>query len=100
MKLDPTKMKDWQVAEAAEEQMKPVSQLAQEMGLKGDELIPMGHKLAKADCTKVLARLKGVPSAKYVNVTAITPTPLGVGKTPTATGLVEGLVKLGKGVVG
>jgi formate--tetrahydrofolate ligase len=100
MKLDPTKMKDWQVAEAAEEQMKPVSQLAQEMGLKGDELIPMGHKLAKVDCTKVLARLKGAPSAKYVNVTAITPTPLGEGKTTTSMGLVEGLGKLGKRVVG
>jgi formate--tetrahydrofolate ligase len=100
MKLDPTKMKDWQVAEAAEEQMKPVSQLAEEMGLRADELIPMGHKLAKVDCTKVLARLKGVPSAKYVNVTAITPTPLGEGKTTTSMGLVEGLGKLGKRVVG
>jgi len=100
MKLDPTKMKDWQVAEAAEEQMKPVSRLAGEMGLQPDELIPMGHKLAKVDCTKVLARLKGVPSAKYVNVTAITPTPLGEGKTTTSMGLVEGLGKLGKRVVG
>jgi len=100
MKLDPTKMKDWQVAEAAEEQMKPVSQLAEEMGLRGDELIPMGHKLAKVDCTKVLARLKGSPSAKYVNVTAITPTPLGEGKTTTSMGLIEGLGKLGKRVVG
>jgi formate--tetrahydrofolate ligase len=100
MKLDPTKMKDWQVAEAAEEQMKPVSRLAGEMGLQADELIPMGHKLAKVDCTKVLARLKGVPSAKYVNVTAITPTPLGEGKTTTTMGLVEGLGKLGKRAVG
>jgi formate--tetrahydrofolate ligase len=100
MKLDPTKMKDWQVAEAAEEQMKPVSQLAEEMGLRADELIPMGHKLAKVDCTKVLARLTGAPSAKYVNVTAITPTPLGEGKTTTSMGLVEGLGKLGKRVVG
>ncbi len=100
MKLDPTKMKDWQIAEAAEEQMKPVSRLAGEMGLQADELIPMGHKLAKVDCTKVLARLKGVPSAKYVNVTAITPTPLGEGKTTTSMGLVEGLGKLGKRVVG
>jgi formyltetrahydrofolate synthetase len=100
MKLDPTKMKDWQVAEAAEEQMKPVSRLAGEMGLQADELIPMGHKLAKVDCTKVLARLKGVPSAKYVNVTAITPTPLGEGKTTTAIGLIEGLGKIGKRVAG
>ena len=37
MKLDPTKMQDWQIAEAAEEKMKPVSQLADELGLKDDE---------------------------------------------------------------
>lgn len=100
MKLDPTKMKDWQVAEAAEEQMKPVSRLASEMGLQADELIPMGHKLAKVDYLKALARLKGAPSAKYIDVTAITPTPLGEGKTTTAIGLIEGLGKIGKRVVG
>ncbi len=100
MKLDPTKMKDWQIAEAAEETMKPVSQLAKEMGLQDDELIPMGRKLAKVDYQKALARLKDVPTAKYIDVTAITPTPLGEGKTTTAIGLIEGLGKLGKRVVG
>jgi len=100
MKLDPTKMKDWQVAEAAEETMKPVSQLADEMGLEADELIPMGRKLAKVDYQRALARLKDVPTAKYIDVTAITPTPLGEGKTTTAIGLIEGLGKLGKRVVG
>jgi formate--tetrahydrofolate ligase len=81
VKLDPTKMKDWQVAEAAEEIMKPVSQLADEMGPAGDELIPMGRKLAKVDHRKALERLKDAPEAKYIDVTAITPTPLGEGKT-------------------
>ncbi|MCP4262985.1 MAG: formate--tetrahydrofolate ligase [Planctomycetes bacterium] len=100
MKLDATKMKDWQIAEAAEEGMKPVSQLAQELGLQESELIPMGHKLAKVDYQQVLARLKGTPSAKYIDVTAITPTPLGEGKTTTAVGLIEGLGKLKKRVVG
>jgi formate--tetrahydrofolate ligase len=100
MKLDATKMEDWQIAEAAEEQMKPVRQLADEMGLKGDELIPMGLQLGKVDYKKVLERLKGVPSAKYIDVTAITPTPLGEGKTTTAIGLIEGLGKLKKRVVG
>jgi len=100
MKLDPTKLKDWQVAEAAEETMKPVSQLAQEMGLKDDELLPYGHKLGKVDYMKVLSRLKDRPNAKYIDVTAITPTPLGEGKTTTAIGLIEGLGKLGKRVVG
>jgi formate--tetrahydrofolate ligase len=100
MKLDPRKLKDWQIAEAAEEEMKPVGQLAEEMGLREDELIPMGRKLAKVDYQKALARLKDVPTAKYIDVTAITPTPLGEGKTTTAIGLVEGLGKLGKHPVG
>lgn len=100
MRLDPTKMKDWQIAEAAEEQMKPVHQLADEMGLKEDELLPMGLQLGKIDYMKVLKRLKDAPSAKYIDVTAITPTPLGEGKTTTAIGLIEGLGKLGKNVTG
>jgi len=100
MKLDATKMKDWQIAEAAEEGMKPVSQLAQEMGLKESELIPMGRQLAKVDYQQALDRLKGTPTAKYIDVTAITPTPLGEGKTTTAIGIIEGLGKLKKRVVG
>jgi len=100
MKLDATKMKDWQIAEAAEETMVPVSNLAAEMGLKEDELIPMGRTLAKVDYQKACARLAGGPTAKYIDVTAITPTPLGEGKTTTAVGLIEGLGKLKKRVVG
>ena len=100
MKLDATKMKDWQIAEAAEKTMKPVRQLADEMGLKDDELLPMGLQLGKVDYMKVLDRLKDAPQAKYINVTAITPTPLGEGKTTTAIGLIEGLGKIGKRVVG
>ena len=100
MKLDATKMEDWQIAEAAEENMKPVQQLADELGLKGDELIPMGRQLGKVDYKKVLDRLKDAPNAKYIDVTAITPTPLGEGKTTTAIGLIEGLGKLNKRVVG
>ena len=100
IKLDATKMKDWQIAEAAEEGMKPVRQLADELGIKGDELLPVGLQLGKVDYMKVLARLKNAPSSKYINVTAITPTPLGEGKTTTAVGLIEGLGKLDKRVVG
>ncbi len=100
MKLDPTKMKDWQIAEAAEENMKPVRQLAEELGLEEDELLPMGRLLGKVDYIKALSRLADKPDAKYIDVTAITPTPLGEGKTTTSMGLVEGLGKLGKRVVG
>jgi len=98
--LDPTKLKDWQIAEAAEETMKPVSKLAEEMGLQENELIPMGRRLAKVDYQQALARLAGAPTSKYIDVTAITPTPLGEGKTTTAIGLIEGLGKLNKRVVG
>ncbi|MHC4354762.1 MAG: formate--tetrahydrofolate ligase, partial [Planctomycetota bacterium] len=73
MKLDATKMKDWQIAEAAEEGMKPISQLASELGLLEDELIPMGRTLAKVDYQKACARLADAPKAKYIDVTAITP---------------------------
>ena len=81
MKLDPTKMQDWQIAQAAEETMKPVSQLADELGLKDDEMLPMGRQLAKVDYARALERLADRPTAKYIDVTAITPTPLGEGKT-------------------
>ncbi|MFA5863818.1 MAG: formate--tetrahydrofolate ligase [Phycisphaerae bacterium] len=100
MKLDPTTMKDWQIAQAAEETMKPIAQIAEEMGLKKDELIPMGKQLAKIDYMKMLARMPNAPTGKYIDVTAITPTPLGEGKTTTTIGLVEGLGKLGKKVIG
>jgi formate--tetrahydrofolate ligase len=93
-------MKDWQIAEAAEEKMKPIGQVAKEMGLKDDELIPMGRQLAKVDYQKVLARLKSAPTAKYIDVTAITPTPFGEGKTTTTIGLIEGLGRIGKNPVG
>jgi formate--tetrahydrofolate ligase len=100
MNRDPKKLKGWEIAEAAEEQMKPISRLADEMGLRQDELITMGRGLAKVDCQKVIARLKDAPTAKYVDVTAITPTPFGEGKTTTTIGLIEGLGKLGKHPVG
>jgi len=93
-------MQDWEIAEAAEEQMKPVQQLAAELGLRGDELIPYGHKLGKVDYLKVLARLRDAPVGKYIDVTAITPTPLGEGKTTTTIGLIEGLGRLGQRVCG
>jgi len=101
MKLDPTKMKDWQVAEAAEENMRTAAALVAELGLAEDEWEPYGRYLAKIDATKVLKRLGGATKrAKYIDVTAITPTALGEGKTTTSVGLVEGLGRLGKKVVG
>ena len=99
-KLDATKMKDWEIAEAAEASMKTVYDLADEMGLEKMELLPYGHYVAKLDFTTILDRLKDRPNGKYIEVTAITPTPLGEGKSTTAMGLVQGLGKLGKKVIG
>ncbi|MDI6789128.1 MAG: formate--tetrahydrofolate ligase [Thermodesulfobacteriota bacterium] len=98
MALDPRKYKDWQIAEDAEKRMKTVYQLADELDLK--ELLPYGHYVAKIDAAKVLDRLKKKPDGKYIDVTAITPTPLGEGKSTSAMGLVEGLGKRKKSVIG
>ncbi|MGA1867088.1 MAG: formate--tetrahydrofolate ligase [bacterium] len=100
MALDPTKHADWEIAEDAEKSMKTVNQLAEELGLTSDELIPMGHYLGKIDFIKVLDRLKDRPQGKYIDVTAITPTPLGEGKSTSSMGLVQGLGKRGKNVTG
>ena len=97
--LDPTQMADWEVAAAAEEGMKPIAEIARELGIEEQELIPMG-RLAKIDQRKVLERIGDRAPGKYVDVTAITPTPLGEGKTTTTIGLVQGLGQLGKSVVG
>jgi formyltetrahydrofolate synthetase len=99
-RLDPKSMKDWEIAEAAEADMKPVTQLARELGLQDKELLPYGHYVAKLDYMSILQRLAGRPDGKYIEVTAITPTPLGEGKSTTTMGLVEGLGKIGKKVIG
>ena len=100
MNLDPTKLADWQIAEAAEESLRPVSELAGELGLAPGEWHAYGENLAKVDAAKVLRRVGAGRRGKYIDVTAITPTALGEGKTTTTLGLVEGLGRLGKRVVG
>jgi formate--tetrahydrofolate ligase len=100
MNLDPTKMKDWEIAEACEKDMKTIYQLADELELEKMEILPYGHFLGKLDYKAILKRLGDRPDGKYIEVTAINPTPLGEGKTTTTMGLVEGLGKLGKKVSG
>ncbi|MBI2957691.1 MAG: formate--tetrahydrofolate ligase [Chloroflexi bacterium] len=100
LSLDPTKLADWQVADEAEKRMKHIERLAEEWGIEKKELIPMGHYIGKIDYAAILDRLKDRPNGKYIDVTAITPTPLGEGKTTTTMGLVQGLGKLGKNVSG
>ncbi len=96
---DPRKLADWQIAEIAEETMPTVEEWQDKLGLKKDEIIPMG-KLCRMDFMKVIDRLKDRPDGKYIEVTAITPTPLGEGKTTTSMGLLEGLGKRGKNAGG
>ena len=98
--LDPRKLADWQIAEAAEENLKSVPALADKLGLLPEEVIPMGRQLAKIDHRLVLERLGAARPGKYIDVTAITPTPLGEGKTTTTIGLIDGLGRRGRRVTG
>ena len=98
MTLDPTKHKDWEIAEEAETRMQTIYQIGEKLGLTKEELLPQGHYIGKIDFQKVLARLKDKPNGKYIDVTAITPTPLGEGKSTSSMGLVQGLGKRGKNV--
>ena len=97
--LDPTIYKDWQIAEEAEKSLPSVEWFREKMGLLPDEIIPYG-KTPKLDFLKIMERLKDKPDGKFIEVTAISPTPLGEGKSTTSLGLIEGLGKLGKNVGG
>jgi len=99
MAYDATKMKDWQISEAAEVNMPTPDDWREKLGLEKDEVIPMG-RLCKLDFLKIIERLKNRPDGKYIDITAITPTPLGEGKSTTSCGLIEGLGKRGKNVGG
>lgn len=75
--------------------LSPITEIASVIGIKNAELEPHGKYKAKI-CLSVLERLKNSPNGKYIDITAITPTPLGEGKTLTTIGLSLGLNKLGK----
>ena len=97
MAYDAVKMKDWQISEAAEANMPTPDVWREKLNLEKDEVIPYG-RLCKLDFMKIIERLKDKPDGKYIDITAITPTPLGEGKTTTTMGLTEGLGKRGKKV--
>jgi len=98
MALDPTKHADWEIAQEAEKHMKTSQQLADELGINNEELLPHGHYIAKVDYARVLERLKNKPDGKFIEVTAITPTPFGEGKSTTTMGILQGIGKRGKKV--
>jgi methylenetetrahydrofolate dehydrogenase (NADP+)/methenyltetrahydrofolate cyclohydrolase/formyltetrahydrofolate synthetase len=99
MPYDAVKMKDWQISDAAEKNMPTPDEWREKLGLQKDEIIPYG-RLCKLDFMKIIDRLKKKPDGKYIEVTAITPTPLGEGKSTTSMGLMEGLGKRKKNVGG
>lgn len=87
---------DIEIAQEAE--LKPIKVLAEEIGLLPEELELHGDYKAKVRL-EVLERLKDVPDGKYIDVTAITPTPLGEGKSTTMVGVSQALgAHLGKRV--
>lgn len=100
----PTKLKllrpvpsDIEVAQAAK--LKPITQIAEEYGIRENELELYGPYKAKVKL-EILDRFKNKPNGKYIDVTAITPTPLGEGKTTTTIGLSQALgAHLGKKVI-
>jgi methylenetetrahydrofolate dehydrogenase (NADP+)/methenyltetrahydrofolate cyclohydrolase/formyltetrahydrofolate synthetase len=96
---DAVKMKDWQIAEAAEANMPAPDEWRQRLNLEKDEVIPFG-RICRLDFLKIIERLKDRPDGKYIEVTAITPTPLGEGKTTTTMGILEGMGKRGLNVGG
>ena len=79
---------DIEIAQEAE--LKPITQIADEVGLLPDEIELYGQYKAKVNLS-VLERLRDVPDGKYIDVTAITPTPLGEGKSTTMVGLSQAL---------
>jgi formyltetrahydrofolate synthetase len=99
MAYNAVKMKDWQISEAAEKKMPTPDEWREKLGLKKDELIPYG-RLARLDFMKIMKRLEKKKDGKYIEVTAITPTPLGEGKSTTSCGLMEGMGKIGLNVGG
>jgi len=99
MAYDAVKMKDWQISEASEANMPTPDEWREKLGLEKDEIIPFG-RTPKLDFMKIIDRLKDKPDGKYIEVTAITPTPLGEGKSTTSCGLMEGMGKRGLNVGG
>jgi methylenetetrahydrofolate dehydrogenase (NADP+)/methenyltetrahydrofolate cyclohydrolase/formyltetrahydrofolate synthetase len=79
---------DIEIAQASD--IKPIAQVAEELGLLPEEIEFYGPYKAKVKL-EVLQRLREVPDGKYIDVTAITPTPLGEGKTTTTVGLSQAL---------
>ncbi len=87
---------DLEIAQAAN--MKPIIEIVKQIGLDENDIEFYGKYKAKIKL-EVLEKLKDRPDGKYIDITAITPTPLGEGKTVMNIGLTQGLAKIGKNVI-
>jgi len=99
MPYDPLTMSDWQIAEEAEKDMPQPGDWPARLDLLKEEIIPYG-KVARLDYAKIMRRLEDRPDGKYIQVTGMTPTPLGEGKSTTTCGLLEGMGRRGYKVGG
>lgn len=84
---------------ASETKVRPIADVAADIGIDCNDLIPYGRNVAKIPLD-VLSSLDSRKDGKLILVTAITATPAGEGKTVTTIGLIQGLSKIGKNVVG
>ncbi len=87
---------DLEIAQDAE--LRPIHEIGEAAGLQVDEIEPYGRHMAKVSLDSI-ARMDDAPRGRYVVVTAITPTPLGEGKTVHTIGLSLALARMGKKVV-
>ncbi|MGC1209631.1 MAG: formate--tetrahydrofolate ligase [Ornithinimicrobium sp.] len=87
---------DLEIARAAT--LRPIGDVASDMGIPAEFLEPYGRNVMKVGLEAIEA-MSDRPKAKYVVVSAITPTPLGEGKTTTSVGLAQGMGKIGKQAV-
>ncbi len=83
---------DLEIARAA--QLYPISEIAERAGIPADAVELYGRHVGKVDLSAI-GTMADRPDAKYIVITAVTPTPLGEGKTTTAVGLAQGLAMLG-----
>jgi formate--tetrahydrofolate ligase len=80
--------------------LQPIQTIAERVGVLDRELDPFGNYIGKIDAPAILERLKDRPNGRYIDVTGITPTPLGEGKSLTTVGLSIALNRVGKSTIG
>ncbi|HEY1295999.1 MAG TPA: formate--tetrahydrofolate ligase [Chloroflexota bacterium] len=80
--------------------LQPIQSVAERLGVLDEELDPYGKYIAKINAPAILERLKDRPNGRYIDVTGITPTPLGEGKSLTTVGLSLALNHIGKSTIG